>query len=136
MFDKIAPAVKKETKRVAVMTAIGVVIMIVVFGLLHLIWPDYIPFDYTVFLGGIGGGIVAVINFFLMGLTVQDVANTTDEDAARAKMRASYMRRSSLQLLWAVVAIIAPCFQFMAGILPILFPSGGLKILAILGKVE
>ncbi len=136
MLNNIAPAVRKETKRVAIMTLIGVILMIVVFCILHQIWPDYIPFDYTVFLGGIVGGIVGVANFFLMGLTVQDVANTTDEELARSKMRASYMRRSTMQLFWAVIAIIAPCFQFMAGILPILFPSAGLKILAILGKVE
>ncbi len=135
-MSKIAPAVKKETKRVAVLTVIGVVIMIAAFGVLHAIWPDIVPFDYTVFLGGIVGGTVAVANFFLMGLTVQDVANTTDEELARTKMKASYMRRSFLQLLWAVLAIVLPCFQFMAGILPILFPSAGLKILAIMGKVN
>ena len=65
--DKVQPAVKKETKNVAIYTVVGVVVMWVGFLILHLIWPEKIPFDYRVILGGIGGGAVAVLNFFLMG---------------------------------------------------------------------
>ena len=63
--DKVQPAVKKETKNVAIYTVVGVVVMWVGFLILHLIWPEKIPFDYRVILGGIGGGAVAVLNFFL-----------------------------------------------------------------------
>ena len=70
MFGEIQPAVKKETKNVILYTVAGVVLMWIVFAVLHGIMPDKIPFDYTVILGGIGGGIIAVLNFFLMGLTV------------------------------------------------------------------
>ena len=66
--DKVQPAVKKETKNVAIYTVVGVVVMWVGFLILHLIWPEKIPFDYRVILGGIGGGAVAVLNFFLMGI--------------------------------------------------------------------
>lgn len=69
--DKVQPAVKKETKNVAIYTVVGVVVMWVGFLILHLIWPEKIPFDYRVILGGIGGGAVAVLNFFLMGMAVQ-----------------------------------------------------------------
>ena len=54
--DKVQPAVKKETKNVAIYTVVGVVVMWVGFLILHLIWPEKIPFDYRVILGGIGGG--------------------------------------------------------------------------------
>ena len=64
--DKVQPAVKQETKNVAIYTVVGVVVMWVGFLILHLIWPEKIPFDYRVILGGIGGGAVAVLNFFLM----------------------------------------------------------------------
>ena len=78
----------------AVYTAIGAVLMWVIFGILHGVMPEKVPFDYTVFLGGIGGGLIAVLNFFLMGsLTVQKVAASADEDAARMKMKASYSQR-------------------------------------------
>lgn len=131
-FSNVQPAVKKETKNVAVYTVTGVIIMWIGFFVLHLILPEKIPFNYTVFLAGIGGGAVAVLNFFLMGLTVQKVAATTDEAAARMKMKASYSQRMLIQMLWVIVAIIAPCFQFAAGIIPLLFPGAGIKIAGIM----
>lgn len=134
IFEQVQPAVKKETIRVAVSTSVGVVLMWILFFVLHLMMPEQIPFDYTVFLGGIAGGIVAVLNFFFMGLTVQKVASSTSEDAARMSMKASYSRRMLLQMLWVVIAIAAPCFQFAAGIAPLLFPSIGIKLTGILKK--
>jgi len=134
IFGEVQPAVKKETGHVAVYTAIGAVLMWGIFGILHGVMPEKVPFDYTVFLGGIGGGLIAVLNFFLMGLTVQKVAASTDEDAARMKMKASYSQRMLLQMLWVVAAIALPCFQFVAGILPLLFPSLGIKIHSIIFK--
>ncbi len=133
-MSNIQPAVKRETKRIAVFTVIGVVIMWVLFGIFHLIQPESVPFDYTVFLGGIAGGAVAVLNFFLMGLTVQTVASAADEDSARLKMKSSYTQRLMLQILWIILAIVVPCFQFVAGIAPLLFPSLGIKLMAFLGK--
>ena len=132
----VAPAVRKETKRVAVITAIGVVIMLAVFAVLHFTMGDKVPFDYRVILGGICGGAVAVLNFFLMGLTVQKVADTEDEGMARQMMKASYTRRMLLQIGWMILAIMAPCFQFAAGLVPLLFPSLGLKILSVMGKIS
>ena len=66
-LNDVQPAVKKETTRVAVITFVGVVLMWVVFVVLHAVMPGKIPLDYTVFLGGIGGGLVAVLNFSLYG---------------------------------------------------------------------
>lgn len=133
-WDKVAPAVKKETLRVSVFTLVGVILMWIIFFILHMFMPEQVPFDYTVILGGIAGGIVAVLNFFLMGLTVQKVAASETEDSARARMKASYTQRTLLQMLWVIVAIAAPCFQFVAGIAPLFFPSLGIKITGILKK--
>ena len=118
----------------AISTAAGLVIMWIAFGVLHAVMPEKIPFDYTVILGGIGGGVIAVLNFFLMGLTVQKIASTQDEEAARMKMKASYSQRMLLQMLWVVAAIAIPCFHFAAGILPLLFPSAGIKLMGIFYK--
>lgn len=134
VFGEIQPAVKKETKRVAVMTGIGLLIMLAGFLVLHMIFPDRVPFDYTVVLAGIVGSLVSVGNFFFMGLTVQKVAAQTNEDAARTRMKASYSQRMMAQMLWVVLAIVLPCFQFAAGIIPLLFPSMGIKIMGILKK--
>lgn len=136
LFDTVQPAVKKETKNVAVSTGIGIVLMWILFAVLHVAFPEKVPFDYTVFLGGIGGGIIAVLNFFLMGLTVQKVAATKDDADAKMKMKASYSRRMLMQVLWIIIAIVAPCFWFAAGILPLLFPGMGIKIRGIVLKPE
>ena len=64
--------------------------MWIVFAVLHGTMPEKVPFDYTVILGGLGGGAVAVLNFFLMGLTVQKAAACEDEGSARMRLKASY----------------------------------------------
>ena len=127
----VQPAVKKETKNVIVITGIGLIIMWIVFAVLHYFMPEKVPLDYTVFLGGIGGGVIAVMNFLLMGLAMQKAVAVQDEDAARARIKASYSQRTMIQMLWVIVAIVAPCFHFAAGIVPLLFPGTGIKIVGI-----
>ena len=131
ILDNVQPAVKKETKRVVKITAVGLILMWILFAVLHFTMPDKVPLDYTVFLGGIGGGAVAVLNFFLMGLAVQKAAAATDEDTARMRIKASYSQRMLIQMLWVILAIVAPCFHFVAGIAPLLFPGTGIKIMGI-----
>ncbi len=118
------------------MTVILTLIMWVLFFLGHLWIPEQIPFDYTVILGGIGGTLVAIANFFLMALTVQAAANATDEKLGQQAMRVSYSRRMGLMAVWAVIAIVVPVFQFAAGIAPIFFPSLGIKFLAFTGQIN
>ena len=133
---KIQPAVKKETKRVVMITGAGLILMWILFAILHYTMPDKVPFDYTVILGGIGGGVIAVLNFFLMGLAVQKAASATDEGTARMKLKASYSQRFMMMILWVIAAIVAPCFQFVAGIAPLLFPGTGLKFVGIFHKAN
>ena len=133
---KIQPAVKKETKRVVMITGAGLILMWILFAILHYTMPDKVPFDYTVILGGIGGGMIAVLNFFLMGLAVQKAASATDEGTARMKLKASYSQRFMMMILWVIAAIVAPCFQFVAGIAPLLFPGTGLKFVGIFHKAN
>ena len=124
IMDNVQPAVKKETGKVAAITGIGLILM-------HAFMPQKVPFDYTVFLGGAVGGCVAVLNFFFMGLAVQKAAAATDEDTARMRIKASYSQRMLIQMLWVILAIVAPCFHFVAGIVPLLFPGTGIKIAGI-----
>lgn len=133
-FDRLQPAVRKETKRITVVTFSGVILMWVVFAILHFASPESVPFDYTVILGGLGGGFIAVLNFFLMALTVQSVAAKTDEDEAKSQMKVSYRQRLLLQIVWMIAAMAAPCFQVVAGIAPLLFPSLGIKAMAVIKR--
>ena len=129
---KIQPAVKTETGRIAIATAIGVLIMYVVFFVLHMVVPNWAPFDIKVILGGIGGFIVAVGNFFWMALTVQKVASMDDEKAARSTMGVSYRYRTLIQLLWVILAIVVPVFNLVAGIVPLFIPSLFIKLRGII----
>ena len=136
LLENVQPAVKKDTKRVVMITGAGLILMWILFAILHFTMPDKVPFDYTVILGGIGGGVIAVLNFFLMGLAVQKAASATDEGTARMKLKASYSQRFMMMILWVIVAIVAPCFQFVAGIAPLLFPGTGLKFVGIFHKAN
>ena len=136
LLENVQPAVKKETKRVVMITGAGLILMWILFAILHFTMPDKVPFDYTVILGGIGGGVIAVLNFFLMGLAVQKAASATDEGTARMKLKASYSQRFMMMILWVIVAIVAPCFQFVAGIAPLRFPGTGLKFVGIFHKAN
>ena len=136
IMENVQPAVKKETGKVTAITGIGLILMWIVFGVLHTFMPQKVPFDYTVFLGGAVGGCMAVLNFFFMGLAVQKAATATDEDTARMRIKASYSQRMLIQMLWVILAIVAPCFHFVAGIVPLLFPGTGIKIRYFYNKPE
>ena len=83
----LQPAVKKETRNVLVIVAIGTALMLAVFAILHAVMPDKVPLDYKVFLGGVCGAGIAFLNFFLMALTVQKIAAMEDRDQATKMMR-------------------------------------------------
>ena len=129
---KISPAVKKETIHVLLYTVTGTVIMWIVLFILNRTVKDFVPFDYTVILAGVGGTIIATLNFFLMGLTVQKIASEEDEKKAAAMMRFSFTRRMLLQILWLIAVLAAPCFYWVAGFAPLLFPSIGIKLTGII----
>ena len=138
----IQEAVKKETVRIAAGTAVGVLVMFAVFFGLHIFMPESVPFDYKVILGGLGGGFVAVLNFFLMSLMVQKVTSIEDresqagKDLAYATVRASFRNRMAIQILWMAAALAAPCFNGVSGIAPLLFPSAFIKLMSIFGFVK
>jgi hypothetical protein len=130
----VQDAVKKETTFIAVGTAVVSLIIIVVFFVLHQLVPGYAPFDYTVFLGAIGGTIVAAGNFFWMGLTVQKITGMSEEetDRARSAMAVSLRYRTMLQLLWVVLSIFVPAINLVTGVAPLFVPSILIKIRGIL----
>ena len=140
---KVQPAVRQETKKIALGTAVLTVLMVVVFLILR-------RFDWTVVTGALLGYAAAVGNFFLMALTVQKAADDmkpipqleadapegtedTDEedkdaplseDAKRGKQRIqlSYTLRMLGLGVIAILGVILPWFQSVAVLLPMLFP--------------
>ena len=123
---------KKESLQIAVQSGIATLIMWICIFILHHFIPEKVSFDYRVILSGLLGTVVAVMNFLLMGITVQSVLSVENQEEAYQRMRLSYRKRTMLQLGWIILAIVAPCFQAVAGIVPLLFPGGILRIRGVL----
>ena len=111
---QVGSVVKNETKYIAAITAILTVLMQAVFLVLK-VW------DWTVLVGGIFGAFFAVLNFFLLGLTVQKAVKKSEDDA-RKTMKASQMYRNLMILVVALLGIYLPCFNMWSVIVPLLFP--------------
>ena len=129
---RVQETVKKESLQIAVQSGIATVVMWICIFVLHHFYPEKLSFDYRVILSGLLGTAVAVTNFFLMGVTVQGVLSVENQEEAYQRMRLSYRNRTMLQLGWIILCVVAPCFQAVAGIVPLLFPGGILRIRGIL----
>ena len=134
---KLQDAVKKETTRISLYVLILDTVMVGIFVLLKVIFKNLDFFNrprmgyFPVVLGAVCGGTVAVLNFFLMALTVQAVTCMEDGDTARNLYKNSYFRRLGIQLLWIAAAAVAPCFNVFTGIAPLFFPSIAIKVTGI-----
>ena len=103
---KLQKAVKDETVFVALGSIILSVIMVIVFFVLHGVFPEKVPMDLPVIIGAVGGCAVAIGNFFLMAVTVQKVAGIENYDQAYRSMQVSYRYRTFLQLIWCVPSLL------------------------------
>ncbi len=124
----LQPAVKKETKNIAIGTSIGSAAVILLFWILHRIFPESSPFDYTVIVGAVIGCAVTVANFFLMAITVQKVVDEEDQDNAKRRMKVSFRYRTIMQMAWVLLAIFLPFVNWIAAIAPLFIPSIVIKI--------
>jgi F0F1-type ATP synthase assembly protein I len=123
---KIAPAVKKETGHIALGTAIGVVLILIGFFVVK-------QFNSGVLVSAIIGGVVAVLNFFILGLTVQKIANGESEERGRKWMQFSYNMRMLVMVIWLIVALAVPFFNWVAALLPLLMPRLTIAVMQVTG---
>ncbi len=113
-MTKIDKTVIRETRYIAGVTIILSVIMEAVFLIIGM-W------SYKVLLGNILGAAVAVLNFLLMGITVQKAVQKDEKDAATL-MKLSQTLRNMMLLIAAVLAIVLPFINPVAAIIPLFFP--------------
>ena len=85
-----------------------------VFALLH-------RFDHTVVTGALWGGLASVLNFFVMGLTIQSAVDK-DPDAAKKRIQLSYSVRMFALLIVLGVGCYLKQFQAVAVLASALFP--------------
>ena len=111
----MSDVLKKEAGYIAAGT-------VVLSALVQIVWAVFFKYDLSVFLGGLWGGTFAVVNFVLMGLTVQKVARESDQLAAKRRMQASYQMRMILIILTTVLAIIVPGISWVMAVISLFFP--------------
>ena len=114
---KIEPAVKLESKRIAIGVLAMSVIMEIVFVVLG-------RFDYTVLLGNLLGGGWAILNFFLMALGTSlaaDKAENQDVKGGSLLVRNSYMLRLLGLFIVLIICAKTEVFNLIALVLPLVF---------------
>ncbi len=98
--------------------ALGVLLLSIIMEAVFIIIRRW---DYTVLLGNLLGGLVAVLNFFLLGITVQNAIGKTEEEI-KNRVRFSHIMRMLLLAIGLIIGFVLPCFNSIAVILPYLFP--------------
>ena len=72
-------------------------------------------------LGNLLGFTAAVLNFFLMGYTVQKAVLLEEKDAKK-KVKLSQSLRTLMLVAFAAIGCVFKCFNPIAVLLPLLFP--------------
>ncbi len=146
---KIDSSVKRETLRVAGGICVLSGLMLFVFIVLG-------KLDMTVIFGTLLGTFNAILNFFLLAISVQKAADSMqgvvlppEEDEengnekpekqeapevtqAKTKLRFSYTGRMLLTGGLAVLGVLCPVFHSLAAVLPVLFIRPVISLLRIL----
>lgn len=130
-FQKPQETVLRETKRIAVGVFSMLAIMLIVYAAMG-------RFSLAVVLGGLIGALYAVLNFLLLGMTVQKVADMREEneELARMQMKSSYNMRMVIMILLIVVAFALPFVDGLACMIPMLFPRLTIFVLQLTGKIK
>lgn len=123
---KTDPTVAKETKYIAFWTAVFSVILQAVFLIMG-------KWDRTMLLGNILSGAASVLNFHLIGITLQKAIGKPSEKR-QATIKASQIYRALFMLAVTVIGVAIPCFNIWAVILPLLFPRIAIAIRPFLDK--
>ena len=114
-MQKINKVVAKETKYMTIW-------MLIFSAVLQSVFLVIGKWNYTVLLGNLLSGAAMVLNFLLMGLTVQKAVDKDPKEAKQA-MKASGMARTFF--LFVVVAIgilLKSVFSIWTVIIPLFFP--------------
>lgn len=113
-----------ETLIVLIGETIGVAVMLGVFALLG-------EFDITVLLGGIAGGVLTVLNFFVMAITAclaADRAEDQNVKGGKALVQISYLARYAVLFLLLFACAQSGWFHVVALVVPLVFVRPAITI--------
>lgn len=123
---KIDPTVLKETRYIAGWSLLLSAVMEVVFWALG-------KMDYTVPLGNLLGLAASVLNFLLMGITIQQSIGLEEKEAS-TKLKLSQKLRMLMVMVFLAVGVALPCFQSVAVVTPLFFPRIAIAFRPLLDK--
>lgn len=125
-IKKVDSIIKRETFFIAVSVLLMSILMEAVFLIIG-------HWSYTVLLGNILGGVAAVGNFFLMGLSVQKAVNNDSEQAPGIMKFSQTMRMLGIFIVVALAALI-PFLNLWSTIIPLFFPRIAIMFRPLLDK--
>ncbi|MDD5863305.1 MAG: ATP synthase subunit I [Firmicutes bacterium] len=131
---KLQAASKKEISRIALGTLVCDGIMVAALFLLSEFGIGTFSLP-RILLGAACGSLVAIANFTILCLTVQDAVEIESKKKMKQKFQLSYNLRLIVQAVWVVAAFLIPQVHFVAGAAPILFPNVVILFLQIRGKL-
>ncbi len=123
---KLNDTVKKETLYIAYWVLIFSAVMEAVFLIIG-------KWDIYVLLGNILGGGAGVLNFLLLGVTVQKAVEK-DEKEARNFMRASQSMRTFMLFVIAALGAALSVFNIWSTLISLLFPRIAIAISPLVRK--
>lgn len=130
---KLQPASRKEVSRMA--KGCGICAVMEISGFVVLSLCGIGQFSYRMVLGTIGGTAVAIGNFTMMCLMVQNATGIQDQKLLRAKVQGSYNLRLLVQAAWIVAAFLIPQINIIAAAVPLLFPTAVIYFLQMTGRL-
>ncbi len=126
---KVQETVKKETMHIAVGTLLLTAVMLLVFFVLGRL-------DQPVVLGALLGGGFAILNFFLLGLSVQKSVASGNVTRGKLMMTLSYSLRMLAMMGVVVLGLALPYFSWVTVVLPQLFPRLTIAGMQLLGMYK
>ena len=119
-MEKIDETVRRETLYIAAWVLIFSLLMQAVFLCIGY-W------DYTVLLGNLWTGLFAVLDFLLLGITVQKAVQKKEEDA-RTMIKASQSLRMVMKVAIAAIGAALPFMNIWSVLIPLFFPRIALML--------
>ena len=113
-MKRIDETVIKETKYIAAWVFLFSVLMQAVFLIIG-------KWNYTVLLGNLLSAAATVMNFFLLGITVQSALGKEEKEIKTA-MKVSQIYRFLFLLVVLIIGVVLPCFSIWTVIIPLFFP--------------
>lgn len=113
-MKRIDETVIKETKYIAAWVFLFSVLMQAVFLIIG-------KWNYTVLLGNLLSAAAVVLNFFLLGITVQNAMNKEEKEIKTA-MKVSQLYRFLFLVIIVILGVTLPCFHIWAVMIPMFFP--------------